>query len=74
VRAPPTSMPLYRSTALPLTSAQVRSSLLAAVIAVQEYARSCGVCIVVEDAGAGLRKSVPPGDEVRLSYLPAPKT
>lgn len=28
--------------------------------------------IVVEDAGAGLRKSVPPGDEVRVSNLPAP--
>lgn len=52
--------------------AQVRSSLLAAVTAVQEHARSCGVSIVVEDAGAGLRKSVPPGDEVRVSVLPAP--
>jgi hypothetical protein len=52
--------------------AQVRSSLLAAVTAVQEHARSCGVSIVVEDAGAGLRKSVPPGDEVRVSNSPAP--
>jgi hypothetical protein len=43
----------------------VRSSLLAAVAAVQHCARSNGVSILVEDAGAGLRKSVPPGDEVR---------
>ncbi len=40
--------------------------MLAAVAAVQEYARSCGVSIVVDDAGAGLRKTVIPGDEVPL--------
>jgi hypothetical protein len=48
---------------------QVRGSLLAALDAVQAHARSCGVSIVVDDAGAGLRKTVPPGDEVR-SLLP----
>ena len=41
--------------------------MLAAVSAVEEHARSNGVSILVEDAGAGLRKTVPPGDEVRQS-------
>ncbi len=49
------------------TCQQVRSSLLAAVSAVEEHARSNGVSILLEDAGAGLRKTVPPGDEVRQS-------
>jgi hypothetical protein len=44
---------------------QMRSSLLAAVGAVQEHARSCGVSIIVDDAGAGLRKALQPGYAVR---------
>ena len=38
-------------------------------VQVQAYARSNGVCIAVEDAGAGLRKMPPPVDEVMCCKL-----
>ena len=38
--------------------------LIALQLQVQVYARSSGVCVVVDDAGAGLRKMPQPGDEV----------
>ena len=37
---------------------------MALQLQVQVYARSSGVCVVVDDAGAGLRKMPQPGDEV----------
>ena len=70
VRPPATLLLHPHFTRVTVFALQVRSSLIAAVSAVQEQARSSGVSIVVEDAGAGLRKTVPPGDEVCLVAPP----
>ena len=70
VRPPATLLLHPRFTRVTVFALQVRSSLIAAVSAVQEQARSSGVTIVVEDAGAGLRKTLPPGDEVCFDAPP----